>query len=406
MLYVQIAVESEAFQVANAQTVRYGDGNHWVAKVMSGAGRCSNAFFGSDPINGVVKHCELAKVGGPVSVPPDPTLDPAPVPAPVPVVADGDGPPAAPVGAPARPLFDASLIPTPSLGYAEERLSPTDQIAAASDIGAFRTSCDYSHMSSDDPIVYPGQPGAGHLHTFFGNTLTNAFTTPESLRTTGNSTCRGGIVNRSAYWVPTMIDTADGRPLRPTVGSFYYKTGYEIAAELMQPMPIGLRMIAGDSKGSVPYNGPYSYDCFGAYGAVRLPTSSGCPADTTDLEMTVTFPQCWDGVNLDSPDHKSHMSYALDQDGDPPYAKHCPATHPVVLPVIQINVWYAVDATGTSTWRLSSDTYDATTPGGYSAHADWFNGWQKAVSDVWAASCDVARKDCLSHLLGDGRQMY
>ena len=25
------------------------------------------------------------------------------------------------------------------------------------------------------------------------------------------------------------------------------------------------------------------------------------------------FPQCWDGVNLDAPDHKSHMAYGWGQ---------------------------------------------------------------------------------------------
>ena len=66
-------------------------------------------------------------------------------------------------------------------------------------------------MSFDDPIVFPGQPGRSHLHTFFGNTGANADSTAESIRGTGNSTCRGGIANRSSYWVPTLIDIRDKR---------------------------------------------------------------------------------------------------------------------------------------------------------------------------------------------------
>ena len=27
------------------------------------------------------------------------------------------------------------------------------------------------------------------------------------------------------------------------------------------------------------------------------------------LRMEVMFPQCWDGVNIDSPDHKSHVQF-------------------------------------------------------------------------------------------------
>jgi hypothetical protein len=45
-------------------------------------------------------------------------------------------------------------------------------------------------------------------------------------------------------------------------------------------------------------------------------------------------------------------------------------------------------------------------PGGYSSHADWVNGWEKAISDAWAAGCVEARRDCHAHLLGDGRMMY
>jgi hypothetical protein len=57
-------------------------------------------------------------------------------------------------------------------------------------------------------------------------------------------------------------------------------------------------------------------------------------------------------------------------------------------------------------WRLSSDTYDMSLPGGYSSHGDWFNGWKKDISDLWNADCVQATKDCHAHLLGDGRMMY
>jgi hypothetical protein len=34
-----------------------------------------------------------------------------------------------------------------------------------------------SHSAPDDPIVFPGVPGAAHLHEFFGNTSANACST-------------------------------------------------------------------------------------------------------------------------------------------------------------------------------------------------------------------------------------
>ena len=87
-------------------------------------------------------------------------------------------------------------------------LSPTEILAEpiqiglvlASDIvderedgsGAFRTHCLESHISNDDPLVFPGQPGAAHNHVFFGNPLVHAYTTPAELQHTNTTTCDGG----------------------------------------------------------------------------------------------------------------------------------------------------------------------------------------------------------------------
>src|SRR5688500_16593378 len=48
--------------------------------------------------------------------------------------------------------------------------------------GVFATLCRFSHEAPDDPIVFPGQAGKSHLHTFFGNRTTSAASTYESLR--------------------------------------------------------------------------------------------------------------------------------------------------------------------------------------------------------------------------------
>src|SRR5919198_781505 len=62
------------------------------------------------------------------------------------------------------------------------------------------------HDARDDPIVHPGQPGASHLHSFIGNTATDAASTIASLES-GGSTCGKGMdqVDRSAYWVPALL---------------------------------------------------------------------------------------------------------------------------------------------------------------------------------------------------------
>ncbi|WP_280152730.1 DUF1996 domain-containing protein [Piscinibacter sp. XHJ-5] len=294
---------------------------------------------------------------------------------------------------------DVALAPARALGVSSDRVKTTGEMPPSTNIGAFRTSCKPSHMAADDPIVYPNQPGRSHLHTFFGNTGTDAYTTADSLANTGNSTCSGGTINRSAYWVPTMIDTATRKPLQPHSAMIYYKTGYNgIRPQDVQPFPEGLRMIAGNAKNATP-KGPFQYKCIGKGSEYMVgKTIQNCPVGAR-LWAVVFFPQCWDGVNLDSPDHKSHMSYTVN--------RACPKTHPVPLSEITFNIIYDVtEANAPLRWRLSSDNYDRSLPAGYSAHGDWFNGWKQDIMKTFVQKCNQAAKDCHAHLLGDGRAIF
>jgi hypothetical protein len=277
--------------------------------------------------------------------------------------------------------------------------------------GAFRLLCNWSKMSNDDPIVYPGQSGKAHHHTFFGNTGIDAFTTPENIRSKGNAGCRGGTINLSGYWVPSMVDTATGNPLAPISLLIYYKTGlwtYMNDNSVIQPVPKGLKMITGNSTGSAPGIG--TFQCFiPQTGQTRTGTESPSipttclPGDY--VRSRIAFPQCWDGVNLDSPDHKSHMATPEQfWTGDPNRQYRCPLSHPVVLPLITFVVDYYVPAgADTRAWRLSSDVYDTSKPGGYSLHADWMNGWDPTISDLWGVKCLRERRNCGAANLGDGR---
>ncbi|MEO7369843.1 MAG: DUF1996 domain-containing protein [Ilumatobacteraceae bacterium] len=303
------------------------------------------------------------------------------------------------------PNIDMARIPVGSTGVSYDQVTGTaEQPSPSGDgTGAFRTVCELSHMAFDDPIVYPGQPGRSHLHAFFGNTGANANSTAASLASTGNSTCRGGTINRTAYWVPAIIDTLDGTPVKPYSLIVYYKTGYNgIKPADIQSFPLGLRMVAGDptNKGPYQWGGPGSFTCLAPVTGQgprtdNIPTT--CAVGST-IFASVMFPQCWDGVNLDSPDHKSHMSYPVDG--------KCPSTHPRAVPEITFNVVYLVtDAKALARWRLSSDTYDSSIPAGYSLHADWFNGWKPQFMDAWVKNCDQTPKDCHAHLLGNGQMM-
>lgn len=305
------------------------------------------------------------------------------------------------------PHINNNLIPGPTTeSFSTERLQTTDEQASLSGDGvaAFRIPCGYSHMAYDDPIVFPNEPGRSHLHTFFGNTLTNANSTVNSIANTGNSTCRGGTINRSSYWVPSLINTTNGAPIMPESGMFYYKTGYRgVTSGEIQAMPNGLRMISGNASATTAppqYSSPYRFHCVTSDSSSHHSNGFSIPdcAAGEFVGVELWFPQCWDGVNLDSADHKSHLTYA--ENG-------CPSSHPVALPEITFNIsWRVPEGATGADLRLSSDSYAASVPGGYSMHGDWFMGWKEDVRNAWISDCINAGRDCHAHLLGDGRAMY
>ena len=302
------------------------------------------------------------------------------------------------------PAVDISKNMTPAIGSTIVKIEPTSDFGALGGEGAFRMPCKVSHMSNDDPIVYPNQKGAAHHHTFFGNTSLNYASDLNNLRLTGNSTCSGGIANRSAYWMPSMIDTTTNTPIVPSDAIFYYKTGYGgVPTNLISPVPKGLRMITGNSKGNSATTGKGMFACRFAAGGSTDWTNNIQNCNVGDMLLfTLAFPQCWDGKNLDSPDHKSHMA---DPDGET--SNHCPITHPVAIPSISFNAHFLITKADEGLHlRLSSDNYATSSPGGYSAHADYVNGWDENIMAGWIKNCINASKDCHGHLLGDGRALY
>lgn len=308
---------------------------------------------------------------------------------------------------------DLGPLPVGAPGTTERLIGPDDAPAPVDDDtgAAFRIICDFTHMAADDPIVKPGQPGASHLHSFFGNTDIDAFTTPETIRDDARSSCHGGSVNASGYWVPTVLD-ADGRPVAPVhsgdfaeadergayfhPNNFYYKTFADAGTDIVAPPP-GFRMIVGNAGATGPQEDqPYEFRCEGAE-EFRSAEGGEIPRCSTDelLTLSITFPECWDGQNLDSPDHKSHVAAA---------GASCPSSHPVRIPTITMNVrWPVWDHANTEGWRLASDAYEG--PGGFSAHADWFNGWDPAVFEEIVDNCLEKGVNCGNQRLGQGQQL-
>ncbi len=261
--------------------------------------------------------------------------------------------------------------------YLDARVVP--ESTANEPSGNFRTLCRPSHLAYDDPIVNPGA-NSPHLHLFFGNTAANRDSTYASLRTTGDSTCEGGPLNRTGYWMPAMFD-GQGRVVPPSLILIYYKGGgaggplaqQQDYIRSTQQLPNGLRMVAGAGNLNA-----ITWKCGdGSSEGKTIPAN--CP--TGYLIGVVNFPDCWDGVNLDSPNHRSHVAYRS-QDGNGNYL--CPSTHPVPIPTITENFHWESGATDVGAWSLSSDFGAAR---GSSLHADWFGAWDNPVQDRWLNNC-------------------
>lgn len=137
----------------------------------------------------------------------------------------------------------------------------------------------------------------------------------------------------------------------------------------------------------------------------HVPYIPNCAIDDL-VEIRIVFPQCWDGVHLDSPDHQRHMAYP--SEASPPKAGTgaCPASHPIAIPEISYNfVVYVTEDTGPSTlWRFASDM-GGETLGGASLHGDWMNGWNTDIMAQIVRNCLQAAQECGVGLLGDGRKL-
>ena len=63
----------------------------------------------------------------------------------------------------------------------------------------------------------------------------------------------------------------------------------------------------------------------------------GITTGASEMELNISFQSCWDGINLDSPDHKSHVAFP---DGEGENAP-CPSTHPVRIPRLDFFIrWF------------------------------------------------------------------
>ncbi|BGP07987.1 hypothetical protein JCM10049v2_003832 [Rhodotorula toruloides] len=244
-----------------------------------------------------------------------------------------------------------------------------------------------------DPITNPGL-ASGHVHTISGGSNFNLDVDFETLR---QSKCTSCMVKQdmSNYWTPTLyFHWANGSFTSvEQVGLLVYYLPRNNQADKgkVQAFPDGLRMLAGN-----PYLRSYnaSSDMAKAIGANCLggklnPTRNpwlppeNCP---NGLRLEVMFPSCWDGKNVDSASHQSHIAYPAGGESGP-----CPDTHPVRIVTLFYEIMWSVDPWKDKWSQAMNKTQPFVLsmgdPTGYGLHGDFNNGWDRDVLQKAIDTC-------------------
>lgn len=247
-------------------------------------------------------------------------------------------------------------------------------LPASAHANSFVVKCGSAHVANDDPIVFPGKPGASHRHEFFGAKGVTAHSTDAGLRKSA-TTCAHRD-DTASYWSPSL--EVDGKLVRATLHAYYERAGKPRAAA----PPAGLRMIAGDMHALVSQSMRItSWQCRGAK-AVSHETRrlTKCRAGQ-NLAAWVRFPDCWNGRTLDSADHKSHVARS--------WKGKCPTTHPVAMMRVSMLL----------TWPVRPKSADHVTLGGgklasIGLHADFWNTWKQSALTALRWQCIEVAKRC------------
>jgi hypothetical protein len=291
-----------------------------------------------------------------------------------------------------------------------------------------RFACSQLVVERTDPIVNPGAIYTPHLHQIVGGNSFNITMDPTSHDLPSQSTCTSCSFKEdlSNYWTAVlMYRSGDGKFMRvPTTGnggpqgklehptSGPGKGGMDIyyipnpARGKQVAFKKGFRMIAGDAGNkdaskvkknmlchrcwTSPNESQFvgGAPCTGS-DTVEIPTSKTCQM----IRQTLIFPTCWDGKNLDSPNHQDHMAYSGGY-GGANGGGSCPSTHPIPTPQIMYEImWNVTEFTKRSDFGSNPYTLSMGL-GGSAIHGDYVFGWkddtlQKAMDN----GCNLNR-DC------------
>jgi len=260
----------------------------------------------------------------------------------------------------------------------------------------FTVNCAPLTIQRSDPVVQPGI-ASFHVHSVTGG---NAFrrTMGPMDATKANETSCDKAIDHSNYWVPQLYHQRQTDKMWEMVhwkgtAVYYQKRACDYAPGIKNcdktkvplAFPDGFRMVAGDSYRRTQNNSDITNRavhimCIFDGGSIQY--DGFPPRQCNTMRSEVYFPSCWDGKNLDSDDHKSHVSYPAIGNFN---GGVCPQSHPVALMSIFYEFFF-----DTSPYTDRKFAFANGDPTGFGFHGDFIMGWTNR------ALLQTAHHDCVT----------
>ncbi|KAK3308781.1 uncharacterized protein B0T15DRAFT_118402 [Chaetomium strumarium] len=295
-------------------------------------------------------------------------------------------------------------------------------------------------MARLDPMMNPGT-ASQHAHIIHGSSGFSSNPTYEDL-SRGECTSCAVTQDKSAYWTPNLyFRHANGsfqavNQVGGMLAYYFLNKDQKNPDGAIRAFPNDFRMIAGDSTRRSYSVGGLSYleadpdkSFWGRLGQINqkdleqralgfnclnyqrapegslarhyLPDKAYLDANCPDgVRFEVSFPSCWNGKDLDSPDHRSHVAYP-----DLVLNGNCPEGFDVKIPGLFYETIWDTNAFNGMPGEFVISNGDVL---GFGYHGDFISGWdaeflQQAVDTCTNLSGRV--QDCpLFSLQSEERQ--